>query len=489
MQNPAVAVIQALEATSSKNEKEQIILDAYMRGERQFFLGAILANDKLISFGVAKVAEIMEDDGVPGTLTWNDFVALAEDLRYRRLTGHAARDAITAAAEKCDFTTWNTFYRRILLKDLKIGAERTINKILGRIAAKTDPAAKDLMVPVFSPQLARDGADEANHKHLVGKQFLDLKLDGVRLVTELNKETGVVTQYTRDGAINDNFPHIREALAKVIPHLPGSIMLDGEMVARSFGELMEQLNRKSDGKKNTKKMKLALFDLVPAADFHDGFSPMTQRERHQTLCALALARFFKEAVSNPDGIYDEPAGIEDPMVYVLPKTEVDLDTEEGQDTLAQMRSTVQSEKEGGKAVNEGVMVKQCEAPYQNGWDPVKLKMENRPIYWLKLKPTISVSLTVTGVEQGKPDGKYAHTLGGLVCEGTSDCGKPIKVTCGGGLKNAQRDEWWADPSKIIGYIVEIEADEGFSKSKTNDHYSLRFPRLKGLRGTVPGEKL
>ena len=487
MQNP-VAVIQALEATSSKNEKEQIIIDAYMTGERQFFLGAILANDKLISFGVAKVAEIMEDDGQPGTLTWNDFIALADSLRHRRLTGHAARDAIHATAEKCDFTTWNTFYRRILLKDLKIGVERTINKVLGRIATKTDPSAKDLMVPVFSPQLARDGADEANFKHLIGKQFLDLKLDGVRLVTELNKTTGIVTQYTRDGAVNDNFPHIREALAKIIPHLPGSVMLDGEMVARSFGELMEQLNRKSEGKKNTKLMKLALFDMIPLDDFMAGHCPMTQRERHAVLVALTASRFFKQAASSPDSLYDEVAGTEDPMVYVLPKVEVDLDTEEGQQTLADMRRTTADEKAGGKDVNEGVMVKDPEAPYQNGWCPVRLKMENRPVHWLKLKPTISVTLTVTGVEQGKPDGKYANTLGGLVCEGTSDCGKIVKVICGGGLKEAQRNEWWADPTQIVGYIIEVEAD-GFSKSKTQEHHSLRFPRLKGLRGTKPGEKL
>lgn len=487
MQNPA-AVIRALEATDSRLDKEQIILDAYMRGERQFFLGAILAYDKLISFGVAKAAEIMEDDGQPGTLMWNDFVALTTKLRNRELTGHAARDAIHDAAANCDFETWNAFYRRILLKDLRCGAERTINKVLGRIAAKTDPKAAELMVPVFSPQLAQDGADEKNFKHLTGRKYLDLKLDGVRLVTELNKETGVVTQYTRDGKINDNFPHIRAALAKVIPHLPGSMMIDGEMVARSFSELMEQLNRKDDTKKNTKAMKLAMFDSIPLVDFMAGRSLLTQRQRHQLLVALSASPFFKQAVSNPDGLYDEAAGTEDPMVYLLPKVEVDLDTEEGQETLAEFRRSVNASKASGKKIDEGVMVKGCEDPYQNGWDPDKLKMENRPIHWLKLKPTISVTLTCTGVEQGKPDGKHAHHLGALVCEGRSDCGKTVKVSCGGGLKDWMREEWWADPSQIIGYIVEVEADD-FSKSRTHDHYSLRFPRLKERRGTVAGEKI
>lgn len=475
----AVKIIKALEATPSRIDKEQILTQAFKEGERDFFTGAILAYDKLISFGVAKVPEIEEDDGVAGTFRATDFLALVGKLRRRELTGHAARDAILDAIEIADFNDWNYFYRRILLRDLRVGVQpSTINKVLGKLVTVYPDAAR-YIVPVFSPQLAQDGMDDKNTKHLRGRKYLDLKLDGTRFVAELNKELNTVTLYTRHGEPKLNFPHINEALAKLLPHIPVSIALDGEMIARSFSELMEQLNRK-DAK--TTKMKFAMFDLVPLVDFRAGRCELTQRERHEMLVALATTDFFKAAVV-PEDITDGD------MIYVLPKVEVDLDTEEGQETLAEMRRKAKADRDSGKKkTSEGVMVKGIDDPYQNGWNPHTLRMEDRPTHWLKLKPTVSATLTVVEIERGKPDGKYANTLGNLICEGNSDCGKSVRVRCGGGLKDWMREEWWADPTKIIGWIVEIEADD-FSLAKGATTHAMRFPRLKERRGTKPGEKL
>ena len=58
-------VMQRLAATQSRTDKEQIIFDALMNDCEQFFIGARLATDPLITFGVKKVAEILEDDGAP----------------------------------------------------------------------------------------------------------------------------------------------------------------------------------------------------------------------------------------------------------------------------------------------------------------------------------------------------------------------------------------------------------------------------------------
>ena len=465
MQNP-VAIIHALEATNSRIDKEQILYRAFVDGERQFFTGAILAFDKLISFGVAAVPKNPEDDDERRDYSFNDFLDLTDALRRRLVTGHAARDRILDACADCDFHLWNDFFRRILLKDLLVGVKpSTINKVLTKLSPLYPDALK-FIVPVFTPQLAIDGGDEKNHKHLRGEVFLDLKLDGVRLITELNCDTGIVTQYTRAGAVNSNFLHINEALAHIIPHLPGSLVIDGEVTAKSFQDLMGQLNRKNDS--DTTTFKLAMFDLIPLVDFRDGYCKITQRERHEMLVALATSPFFQQHAGS--------------CSYVLPKVEVNLDTEEGRAKLAEFRSATLAEKKSGIVVNEGVMVKVCEAPYENSWK------ESRPNHWIKLKPTVSASLTVSGVEKGKPDGKYANTLGSLLCEGQSDDGRQVKVNVNGGLSDAMRKEWWTDPSKIIGFIVEIEADE-FTQAKNSDTWSMRFPRLKERRGTKPGEKI
>lgn len=461
MQNP-LSIILSLEATESRLEKEQILYNAFVNGERQFFTGAIWAFDKLISFGVANVPKAPDDDDI-NDFSFEQFMKLANDLRTRKITGNLAKEKILDACADCNPDIWNGFYRRILLKDLLVGVKpATINKVLTRLSPLYDEA-KDYIVPVFTPQLASDGVDKKNAKHLRGEKYLDLKLDGVRLLTEINVETKSVTQYTREGAVNKNFSHITDALHEIIPSLPGSIMIDGEVTAKSFQDLMGQLNRKEDI--DTSDFKLAMFDLIPLVDFRNGYCELTQEERHKLLVSLSVSDTFKQHASQ--------------YCYVLPKLEVNLDTKEGQDKFDEFkRMTFQS----GSVVEEGIMVKDKHAPYVNSWK------ENRPVHWLKLKPTISASLKVTAIEQGNKDGKYAHTLGSIVCEGFSDDGKPIKVNVNGGISDAMRTEWWNHPDRIIGFIVEIEADI-LTKAKNSDTYSMRFPRLKERRGTKPDEKI
>lgn len=452
----ALEIIQRLSETSSRTDKEQIIFDAFMTGEREFFSAALLAYDPLVSFGVKKVAEILEDDGEPGSRTFSDFLKLAHGLRKRELTGHAARDAIHDFAANCSTPVWNEFYRRTLLKDFKCGVDSsTINKVLKKVQ-QAHPVANDYVIPIFSCQLAHDGADEAHAKKIKGRKLLDVKLDGVRLLTVLDKENGTVTQYTRNGNLNENFPEIREALTKLLPHLPGSVVLDGEVVATSFQELMTMLNRKVG--KDSAKAKLALFDIIPLADFKEGKCETSQEDRHAILTALSTSGILQQAVGG--------------LVYVIPKVEVDLDTPEGRATFEQFN------RDAIEAGYEGIMVKDPLAPYTC----------KRTAAWLKIKPTISVSLVVIDLEEGKPDGKYVGVLGALVCAG-EDSGKEVEVNVGSGFTDEQRTDFWLRRSELVGMIVEIEAD-AFTKSRDSDtKWSLRFPRWKGFRGTKPGEKL
>lgn len=452
----AVDVIRKLEATNSRLEKEQIILDAWMKGEREFFLGAQKAYDILLSFGVKKVALIDEpDDGDPGSFTYPDFKALADKLATRKLTGGAAKEAITDAALSCNTSMWNEFYRRILLKDLRCGvSESTINKILEKIA-KSDATAKDYIVPVFGCQLAKDGAKEENAKKVKGKKYLDVKLDGVRLLTVCDKEMGTVVQYTRNGAQNDNFKDITAKVGNLLDKLPFSLVLDGEITGKSFQTLMKQINRKE--KVDTAASKLALFDVVPLVEFHAGKSKQNQRDRHALLCSLQP--LFQEFCGD--------------SVYVIPKLLVDLDTKEGQAAYKEFN------REAIEAGYEGIMVKDPEAFYQT----------KRTDAWLKVKPFIEVSLAIVGYEEGEKGKQNEGNLGALICEGEDD-GKQIRVNVGNGFgkDTILREEFWNNKQKYLGFIVEVRAD-CFSLAEGETVYSLRFPRFKGLRGTKPGEKL
>lgn len=451
----ATSIITRLAATTKRTEKEQILFDAFMQGHREFFVGAQLAYDILISFGVKKVAEIVDLSDDPGTFTFADFQKLADDLRNRRLTGHAARDAIHAAADRCHIPTWNTFYRRILLKDFKCGVDTsTINKILKKIG-DSEPDALDLMIPVFSCQLAHDGAKPENAKRLKGNKMLDIKLDGVRLITVLDKENGTVTQYARNGAVNENFTAICDGLKSLLDTLPGSIVLDGEIVAGSFQDLMKQFGR-SKGKADTSSARLALFDIVPLADFQKGICQIPQMMRHAILSEMETKGDFAKHTNG--------------LVYVIPKVNVNLDSED-------QTAFNEFNKQAIDAGYEGIMVKDPEAPYE-------LK---RSYAWLKIKPFIEVSLTITGYEEGKPDSKYVGALGAWIMEGEDD-GRKIKVNVGGGLSDEERKLYWSKRDEMIGFIGEVRAD-AMTLEQDGEVWSLRFPRWKGLRGTKVGEKL
>ena len=108
----------------------------------------------------------------------------------------------------------------------------------------------------------------------------------------------------------------------------------------------------------------------------------------------------------------------------------------------------------------------------------------RSVAWLKLKPFIEVSLTVVGTEEGT--GKNLGRLGALIVEGTDD-GKLIRTNVGSGLTDDNRIEYWSSRDNLVGNIVEVRADA--VTQNQDGSYSLRFPRLKGFRGFVIGEKI
>ena len=111
----AVDVIEALGATNSRLDKEQIVQAAFDASCSEFFEGARMALDVMTTYGVKQVPESTCEKG---TITWNQFKQLADHLATRKLTGNAAKAAIALAANNTVFRTWNMWYRRILLPDL-----------------------------------------------------------------------------------------------------------------------------------------------------------------------------------------------------------------------------------------------------------------------------------------------------------------------------------------------------------------------------------
>jgi DNA ligase-1 len=431
-----------LESHPSRLNKEAIILAIAETSSHagEFFAGCQLALDPMVTFGVKQVPEKKDEDG-PG-FSWNDFNVLAGNLRNRNLTGHDARDAIAEAIKLSTEKEWNGWYRRILIKDLRAGfSEKTINKVVEKKYAS-------YAIPIFGCQLAHDSA---NHESKVsGKKYIEVKLDGVRVIAIVRCD-GRVDMFSRNGKELANFPHVVEQISQVVKQDPPAydLVLDGEIMSSSFQDLMTQVHRKSDVKANDAI--LNLFDVIPLADFEKGI--WNKRQEDRSAMVYHWHKKHKDALPN---------------VSVVGHELVDLDTTEGQTRYKEINAKAIA---GGY---EGIMLKDPEAGYEC----------KRSVAWLKLKPFIEVSLTVVGVEEGT--GKNVGKLGAFIVEGVDD-GKAIRTNVGSGLTDNMRECFWEAADELIGNIVEVRADA--ITQNQDGTYSLRFPRFKGFRGFVAGEKI
>jgi DNA ligase-1 len=239
---------------------------------------------------------------------------------------------------------------------------------------------------------------------------------------------------------------------------------------------MKQAKRKTDVAADDAV--LNLFDIIPLREFKLGKGSVPQKTRTALL-----------------NLWFDPLQEFMPNVTVVGTETVDLDTKAGQDRLSEINAKALAGK------YEGIMLKDPEAVYEC----------KRSVNWLKMKPFIEESLTVTAVEEGKAGSKFEGTMGALVCEEVIN-GKPVKVNVGGGYSIRLRAQLWARHTgkevswkkkvgkewvtlverpvggPVVGLIAEVRAD-ALTKSQDGDTWSMRFPRFKTFRGAVAGEKL
>ena len=437
--------IRDLESSDSRLHKEKVIEKAYMAAKlgsanaQCFLFNCYLAYNPYYIYNVKQVPETEGLVDMPNP--WPKFWALLEALRTRSISGLAARRTIEETAELFDSEEWNGLCRRVIIKDLRCGiSEKTLNKVLKNSEWK---------IPVFSCQLATDSDDHPGK--MVGRKRLEVKLDGVRVLAVVGAATVL---YSRNGKVFENFPQVAEAINRISHKLrtgygaSGRFVLDGEIVGESFQQLMRQAHRKSDAQ--TDGMVYNIFDVIPLDDFERGWWNAQQLKRTNWLEKV------RETIES------------EPSLAVMSGIEVDLDTAEGHDVLRRYANDA--------VVNgfEGIMIKNIEAPYEC----------KRSSFWMKWKPVMSVDLTVIGMEEGT--GRNEGRLGALICEGV-DSERHIRVNVGSGLTDSDRDVFWADRNRILGHLVEVQADA--VTQNQDGTYSLRFPRFMRFRDFDAGDKL
>jgi hypothetical protein len=274
----ALEIVGRMQAALSSAARDQIVYDAFMAGEVGFFQLARRSLDPLITFGVTKVAALVEDDGLEGDFTAADFLALADRLYHRQLTGDAARIAIVDAAQRCSFRVWNLLYRPVLLKSLPVDG-RSYGRVLTKLADYPQTAAC-MASNLFWQVVA------APPTKLVGRQFVDGMIDGERILAVLNKDSTPLFCTDRERVER---PDLEPLLQPLFQRLPVSLVFDG--IAR-------------DGRYH-------VFDVIDFADYRRGGTSTPLRQRHRVLTTLQEAGYLPKGMS------------------VIPKVEVDCDQDNG----------------------------------------------------------------------------------------------------------------------------------------------------------------
>ena len=436
--------ITKLNESDSRLHKEDVIkqaLEASVLGSTnsQVFLGFLKAcYNPYVTFGVKQIPDSVGITGAENP--WTEFNELLLQLSQRRLTGHAARDAIQEMAERFDSEEWNTFLAPVLRRDMRAGiSDKTINKIC---------KGTDYEIPIFGCQLATNSEGRPEMK---GNKRLEPKLVGVRaLFMVIPSDDGDITTicFSRNGKQFDNFGHIEEQVREnwikiARGHqnaLINGFVLDGEVIGNTFQELMRQARRKSDVQADDSVFNV--FDIIPLSDFREGHWNAQLRKR------IDILEHIRHVVDTM------------PNVELLPHIMVDLDTAAGKDQLERYA------KDNVNAGFEGIMIKELEAPY----------LCKRSTDWMKWKPTLTVDLEVVGVEEGT--GRNLGRLGALVCHGVDD-GKEITVNVGSGFSDVDRDDYWTNRNLVIGRTAEVLCD--VITQNQDGTYSLRFPRFVRFR--------
>lgn len=432
-------VVKLLQSDNSRLFKEQAVLETWNNQVTDFFIGAKLCYDGMTTFGVKQVP-IKDSNTGNETFTFPDFIELANNLSSRTITGHAARDLIIASMQSCDKDDWNSFYRLILLKDLKAGlSESTINKVLKKIGKETElyliaefpyqrcSLPKDAKLDLFS---WKDGV------------YSQTKSDGLFLNGNVYAD-GSVDLLTRSGKL---FPidHFINLIADISKTFTKDTQLHGELlVFRNNKELPREIGNG------------ILNKIAQGGQFDSGDTPV-----YVVWDQIPLSSVVAKGVYNvpyKTRIENITAQIKNSTVNSVQLVETRI--------VHSMQEAKQHYTDLVTLGYEGTIIKEPTASWKDGTSK----------FQVKLKVDFTVDLTIIGFRPG--NGKNEALFGSIVCQ-TSDGLLEVGVS---GFKDDERIDIWNRKEELIGTIMAVTANGIMKPTSNNALYSLFLPRKTEFR--------
>lgn len=323
----------------TRQEIEQVILDLWISGERNFFTAAQLASNFDIDYSITSVPKISEEDDLDftPTFTWNHFHALTKKLRSSRYDAGQKKAMVMAAAETADAREWNNFYRHILLKTFPWAKTKTINKILRKLSL-SDQTTLDYLVCEFGHQESHNENATNNIKSIRGVKTVSPVILGLAGIFVIDQEEKTAIVYVSYGGFTTK--HIQE-VGDIYDTLPCSMVIDCIVESVVIPD-----------------SSIHLIDCLPLHDFYRGECLMPYRDRQAILT----------------GVLGVMLKLINAKYKLVQKLTVDFNTEQGRANLNEFQQTLYD------AGFKGIYVKNPEASYQVGKTKNKnsIKLQNIP---------------------------------------------------------------------------------------------------------------
>ena len=425
-------IIQEIKATSSKNEKIEIL----KKHEDNELLKKVLVAcySPYVQYYIRKIPDYepcTRPDaalGLPTPLA--EALEVLPALSTREVTGHDARDMLAGLLG--DLSPGDAhIIERIIAKTMDAGfSESTVNKVWKKL------------VPTY-PCLLANPYKEKTIAKIVYPAYSQCKADGMRI--NVHVVGGEVSMCGRSGKPVDILGELDADMLKLAKHIPGDIMFDGELIlVENDGSVMAR-------KKGNGKLNKAIRGKMPANE--------AKAVRIRVWDVITREAFVAEKDTRP---YSERFELVKNAVAKAnaPKVEL-IETRE----VANLAEAEEHFSEMLLSGEEGTILKNKDHVWEDRRSPGLVKMKSEK----------DCDLEVIGYNPGK--GKFEGMVGSIIC---TSADRLVEVSISG-LSDALRKEITDNAASWIGRIVEVRYNERISDKSRSDVDSLFLPRFVELR--------
>lgn len=436
-------ILNTIAAISGKNDKGKEL--AKHKDNELLKKVIYLAHSPRVKFYIKQIPEYSRLATHTQTLTLESALSALDLLSSRKVTGAEATQHLKEILRTCE-TDDAIVIERIIGKDLKIGMDSGINKVIPKLieetpyqgaksfsekgAAKLFEKGKFVMSQIKADGTYRNAIIRSGEVELISRQGEVSTLTGAKFLNELSKLDDCVLngELTIDGykrtIANGMVNSIMDILENTNSRTPEETQNKLEAFEEKHGSWQEALD----------KMRFTVWDKITVEEYFDAKSDVPYANRFTNL---------EHNLRN----------------HKLEQVEV-VETRYIKTYAEAIEHFLDAQKRG----LEGTIIKSSEAGWKDG----------KPTYQIKMKLEMSMDLRIVGFKYGTKGTKNENVISVLELE--SECGK-LK-TAPAGMTEEMMADITARQEELMGTIVEIRC---CGLSQTDKGWSTQHPSVTELR--------